>query len=87
LIPSITRSRDHRSASIAADDDRATQACGERPTGRKAALRAVEAFFEDANHIYLPVPGGDDFGKDAYLDIVVDGEVTGDMVALQIKQV
>ena len=57
-------------------------------TGRqaeKAALRAVQAFFEDANHIYLPVPGGDDFGKDAYLDIVVDGEVTGDMIALQIK--
>ena len=57
-------------------------------TGRqaeKAALRAVQAFFEDADHIYLPVPGGDDFGKDAYLDIVIDGEVTGDMIALQIK--
>lgn len=50
-----------------------------------AAIRAVQALLEDANHIYQSVLGSNDVGKDAYVDIVVDGEVTGDVIALQIK--
>jgi hypothetical protein len=51
----------------------------------KAALRAVEALFDDANHIYQPITGSNDIGKDAVVDIVIDGETTGDLIALQIK--
>ena len=57
-------------------------------TGRpaeRAAIRVVQALFEDANHIYQSVLGSNDIGKDAYVDVVVDGEVTGDVIALQIK--
>ncbi|MDQ6807719.1 MAG: DUF4365 domain-containing protein [Actinomycetota bacterium] len=50
-----------------------------------AAIRAVQTLFEDANHIYQAVLGSNDIGKDAYIDIVVDGDVTGDVIALQIK--
>jgi hypothetical protein len=57
---------------------------GNRPA-ELAAIRAVQALFEDANHIYQPVLGSNDIGKDAYVDIVIDGEVTGDVIALQIK--
>ena len=55
-----------------------------RPT-ELAAIRAVQELLEDANHIYQPVLGGNDIGKDAYVDIVDAGEVTGDVIALQIK--
>jgi hypothetical protein len=55
-----------------------------RPT-ELAAIRAVQALFEDANHIYQPVLGSNDIGKDAYVDIVEHGDVTGDVIALQIK--
>jgi hypothetical protein len=51
----------------------------------KAAIRAVRDLLEDANHIYQPVLGSDDIGKDAYVDIIEDDEVTGDVIALQIK--
>lgn len=51
----------------------------------QAALRAVQAVFEDANQIFQPVLGGNDIGKDAYVDIVDDNEVTGDVIAVQIK--
>jgi hypothetical protein len=57
-------------------------------TGRpaeRAAIRVVQALFEDANHIYQSVLGSNDIGKDAYVDVVVEGEVTGDVIALQIK--
>jgi uncharacterized protein DUF4365 len=53
--------------------------------GRRRAIRAVQGLLEDANHIYQPVLGSNDIGKDAYVDIVEHGEVTGDVIALQIK--
>jgi hypothetical protein len=55
-----------------------------RPT-ELAAIGAVQALLENANHIYQPVLGSNDIGKDAYVDIVDAGEVTGDVIALQIK--
>lgn len=55
-----------------------------RPAER-AAIRVVQALFEDAEHIYQSVLGSNDIGKDAYVDIVVNREVTGDVIALQIK--
>jgi hypothetical protein len=55
-----------------------------RPT-EQAAIRAVQGLLEDANHLYQPVLGSNDIGKDAYVDIVEHGEVTGDVIALQIK--
>lgn len=58
---------------------------GKSRPAEKAAVRAVQALLEDANHIYLPILGSDDVGKDAYVDITEDGEVTGDVIALQIK--
>jgi hypothetical protein len=51
----------------------------------KAALRVVQAVFEDANHTYQPIEGSNDIGKDAVVDVIIDGEVTGDLIALQIK--
>jgi len=50
-----------------------------------AAIRVVQALFEDANHIYQAVLGSNDIGKDGYVDIVDHGDVTGDVIALQIK--
>lgn len=49
-------------------------------------LRAVQALLENANHLHQPVLGSNDVGKDAYVDIVVDGDVSGDVIALQIKR-
>lgn len=56
-----------------------------RRTDGRFRLRAVQALLENANHIYQPVLGSNDVGKDAYVDIVVDGDVSGDVIALQIK--
>lgn len=49
------------------------------------ALTAVRSIFESAGHIYQSVDGSNDIGKDAYVDIVEGTDVTGDLIALQIK--
>ena len=54
-----------------------------RPIER-AAVNAVQAFFESCNCIFQPVAGENDFGKDAYVDIGKANQVTGLCVALQI---
>ncbi len=50
-----------------------------------AAVRAVRGVFEDGGHIYQPVDGSNDVGKDAYVDLVDGTDVTGEMIALQVK--
>lgn len=45
----------------------------------------LQALFEDADHIYQPIVGSNDIGKGRRVDVIVDGEVTGDLIALQIK--
>jgi hypothetical protein len=58
----------------------------ERPPGLNGyAIRSARAVFEDAGCIYQPVDGSNDIGKDAYIDIVEGNEVTGELIALQIK--
>jgi hypothetical protein len=58
-----------------------------RPTRRTelAAVRAVRGVFEDAGLIYQSVDGSNDIGKDAYVDLVEGTDVTGEMIALQVK--
>lgn len=54
-------------------------------TTERAAVNAVQAFFESCNCIFQPVALENDFGKDAYVDMSKDNQVTGLCVALQIK--
>ena len=50
-----------------------------------AAVRAVRGVFEDGGHVVQPVDGSNDIGKDAYVDLVDGTDVSGEMIALQIK--
>lgn len=51
----------------------------------RAAVNAVRSFLEARSQIYHEVDQANDYGKDAYVDLVVNGEVTGDVIALQVK--
>lgn len=51
----------------------------------RAAVNAVRSFLEARSQIYHEVDQANDYGKDAYIDLVVNGEVTGDVIALQVK--
>lgn len=51
----------------------------------RAAVNATRAFFEANNFVFQEVDAGNDYGKDAYVDLTEGTTVTGFMVALQIK--
>ena len=51
----------------------------------RAGVNDVRAFFEDCDCVFQEVDLGNDYGKDAYVDLVDGQEVTGHCVALQIK--
>ncbi len=55
-----------------------------RSTG-KAGVNACRSLFEKCGYIFQEVELGNDFGKDAYVDLVDGREVTGACIALQIK--
>ena len=55
-----------------------------RPIER-AGVNAARALFEASKHVFQEVDLGNDFGKDAYVDVVEGSQVTGLCVALQIK--
>lgn len=57
---------------------------GNRQTER-AAVNATRTFFEANNFVVQEVDTGNDYGKDAYVDLTEGTTVTGFMVALQIK--
>jgi hypothetical protein len=54
-------------------------------TAAREAVNAVRAFFESNGCVFQEVDEGNDYGKDAYVDLTMDREVTGICVALQIK--
>ena len=49
------------------------------------AVNAVRDFFERNSQVYLEVDQSNDYGKDAYIDLVGNGEITGLVVAIQVK--
>ena len=51
----------------------------------REAVSAVRAFFESNGCVSQEVDEGNDYGKDAYVDLTMGCEVTGTCVALQIK--
>jgi hypothetical protein len=51
----------------------------------REAVNAVRAFFESSGCVFQEVDEGNDYGKDAYVDLTMGQEVTGICVALQIK--
>ncbi len=51
----------------------------------KAGVNAARTLFESFNYVFQEVELGNDFGKDAYVDLVNGREVTGICIALQIK--
>ena len=55
-----------------------------RPTER-AGVNAAQALFESCGHVFQEVDLRNDYGKDAYVDLVDGREVTGFCVAIQIK--
>jgi hypothetical protein len=55
-----------------------------RATG-KAGMRRVEQVLEDAGLVVQTVDTDNDIGRDAYVDIVEDGEITGGIIAIQVK--
>src|SRR5689334_14627193 len=70
---------------LAADDTQARKRV--RPTrGRgKAGMRATEQVLEAANHVVQRVETENDFGRDAFVELVADGELTGKVIGLQVK--
>lgn len=56
----------------------------EKVTG-KIAVNAVRDFFERNSQVYLEVDQSNDYGKDAYIDLAENGEVTGLVIAVQVK--
>ena len=58
-----------------------------RPNRRveKAAVNAARSLFESCNCVFQGVDLGNDFGKDAYVDLAEGNVVTGLCVAVQIK--
>jgi len=55
-----------------------------RPAEREA-VNAARSFFESHNCVFQEVELANDYGKDAYVDIVDEGEITGLCIAVQIK--
>ena len=51
----------------------------------RAGVNAVRALFEASGHVFQEVDLGNDYGKDAYVDLVDGQQVTGVCVSLQIK--
>ncbi|MEO6088808.1 MAG: DUF4365 domain-containing protein [Umezawaea sp.] len=51
----------------------------------RAAVNALRALLERHNHIVQEVDGQNDFGEDQHVTFTEDGEVTGDLVKIQIK--
>src|ERR1017187_9085855 len=48
-------------------------------------VNAVRALFEGCGYVFQEVELGNDYGKDAYVDLVEEKQVTGLCVAMQIK--
>jgi len=55
-----------------------------RKPGR-AAVNALRSLLERHNHIVQEVDGQNDFGEDQHVTFTEDGEVTGDLVKIQVK--
>ncbi|MEJ2857322.1 MULTISPECIES: DUF4365 domain-containing protein [unclassified Saccharothrix] len=55
-----------------------------RRAGR-AAVNALRTLLERHNHIVQEVDGQNDFGEDQHVTFTEDGEVTGDVVKIQVK--
>lgn len=55
-----------------------------RPIER-AGVNAARTLFEAAGYVFQEVELGNDYGKDAYVDLVDGDKATGICVALQIK--
>ncbi|MBM7774401.1 hypothetical protein JOD54_004605 [Actinokineospora baliensis] len=55
-----------------------------RKAGR-AAVNALRALLERHNHIVQEVDGQNDFGEDLHVTFTEGGEVTGDLVKIQVK--
>lgn len=55
-----------------------------RATSR-AGVRECAAYFEDRDCVFQEIGQQNDFGKDAYVDLPLDGGTEGHCVALQIK--
>ncbi|WP_406639597.1 DUF4365 domain-containing protein [Amycolatopsis sp. WGS_07] len=51
----------------------------------RAAVNALRALLEQHNHIVQEVDGQNDFGEDLLVTFTEDGEVTGDLVKIQVK--
>jgi Domain of unknown function (DUF4365) len=51
----------------------------------RAAVNAVRALLEEHNLVFQEVDQSNDYGKDAYVDLTADREVSGQVIALQIK--
>jgi hypothetical protein len=51
----------------------------------RSAVNAARALFEAHDLVFQEVDQANDFGKDAYVDLTLDGTVSGYVVALQIK--
>ena len=48
-------------------------------------VNALQKVCLDNGWVFQMVPGQTDFGKDGYLDLTEDGELTGECVAVQVK--
>ena len=51
----------------------------------RAAVNALRGLLERHNHIVQEVDGQNDFGEDLHVTFTEDGEVTGDLVKIQVK--
>ncbi len=51
----------------------------------RIAVNAVRDFFERHSQVYLEVDQSRDYGKDAYVDLVENGELTGLVISIQVK--
>jgi hypothetical protein len=51
----------------------------------RAGINEARAFFEGCDYVFQEVDLGNDYGKDAYVDLTDGQEVTGLCIALQIK--
>jgi hypothetical protein len=54
-------------------------------SSERAGIRAVTEFFEKNDCVVQPVNGENDFGKDLYVDLTRDTEITGVTCAIQVK--
>lgn len=51
----------------------------------RAAVNAVRSLLEAHDLVFQEVDQSNDYGKDAYVDLTVDGQLSGQVIALQIK--